>query len=187
MEANRRLSLIRTKVWLAWAALLALPVVAWANPPTGNVPVVNPEHLVFSVFWLMEVAIFLVEAFGYHYWLTITGGRALATSALGNLASLSVGSFTLLLLSDNNVSFPMLTTAILQWVVAVLLAEFSIVLLLNRDYKDKAKLIRIVFLLNLATYAALMLAMVLAGAYKPGDVDPLPLSLGPNPPLPLDW
>jgi len=119
----------------------------------------------------MELVVFVGEAWAYHYWLGLKGTKALQTSFLGNLASLLVGGFSALVLAGGfGANGPML--AIVQWIIGVLLAEYPLVLLLNRDYPDQRKLRDVALLTNVVSYLALSLAVFAAGGYQQYGSEP---------------
>jgi hypothetical protein len=151
-----------------------LPALAWANPPSTDLGFMDPGRPSFTVFWLMELVVFVGEAWAYHHWLGLKGTKALKTSFFGNLASLFVGGFSALVLGDVLGAHGPLVP-IFQWVLGVLFVEYPLILLLNRDYPDQRKLRDVVLLTNVVSYLALSLAVFAVGGYQQYGTEPPPL------------
>ncbi len=171
MGQNLRSLAHRTSCLLAWAAVLALPTVALADPPVVELGRLEPGSLAFFVFWVMELLIFVAEALAYQRWAGLPQGRAFLASGIGNIASLVVGSAVAWLLGAVGAWVGVVT--LMEFLFGVMAVELPIVARLNRKLVPVGKMYNIALLVNLVTFAALI-----AVTYAVGELHEVPHLFG---------
>ena len=105
------------------------------------------------VFSCAEVAIVLIEALVFNLALQMDGGSAFLTSLVANVASAAIG--VMIIPSKTAAEIPV-------GLLVVLVVELPIIVLLNRDYINRGRLLKVGAITNVITYlsaAGLILAL----------------------------